>query len=320
MTDFETDFFLLTSTLFLLTSRMSVLVVGSVAFDHIKTTTAEHADLLGGSASHAAVAASFFGPVHLVGVVGHDFPPNYRQLFVDRRIDLAGLEVAEGKTFAWTGEYEQNMNNRRTLSLALNVFEKFDPKIPAAYRELPYVLLANIAPALQRSVLRQMKKPKFVVADTMDIWIEIARPELLKLLQEIDLLILNDGEARQLTEEHNLIRAGKKIAQMGPRYVAVKKGEHGCLLFGRDGEYFSTGAFPLEDLLDPTGAGDCFAGGLVGHLARTDDSSFVNLKEAIIQGTLVASFCVEEFGLRRLEKLTAEEIVGRRKSFATYIV
>jgi sugar/nucleoside kinase (ribokinase family) len=303
-----------------LTSPMPVLVVGSIALDHIKTPTAEHRSLLGGSASYATVAASFFGPVQLVGVVGDDFPAEHKQLFLDRKIDIAGLEVATGQTFAWSGEYELNMNNRRTLSVALNVFENFQPKLPENYRETPYVLLGNIAPSLQRLVVEQIRKPKFVVADTMDLWIGMARADLLALLKEIDMLILNDSEARQLTEEDNVIRAGRMIAKLGPKYVAVKKGEHGCLLFGRDGEFFSTGAFPLETIHDPTGAGDCFAGGLIGHLARTDDISFSNLKEAIIQGTLVASFCVEEFSLRRLQKLVAEEIAERRKAFAGYIV
>jgi sugar/nucleoside kinase (ribokinase family) len=298
---------------------MPVLVVGSIALDHIKTPTAEHHHLLGGSASYGAVAASFFGPVQLVGVVGDDFPPEHKQLFLDRKIDLAGLEVAEGQTFSWSGEYEMNMNNRRTLSVALNVFENFQPKLPESYRETPYVLLGNIAPSLQRMVCEQMRQPKFVVADTMDLWISMARADLLDLLQEVDMLILNDSEARQLVEEENVIRAGRQIAKMGPKYVAVKKGEHGCLLFGRDGEFFSTGAFPLESINDPTGAGDCFAGGLIGHLARTDDISFANLKEAIIQGTLVASFCVEEFSLRRLQKLGPKEIPERRKAFGSYI-
>jgi sugar/nucleoside kinase (ribokinase family) len=299
---------------------MPVLVVGSIALDHIKTPTAEHHQLLGGSASYAAVAASFFGPVNLVGVVGDDFPHQHKQLFADRKIDLTGLEVAAGQTFCWSGEYEMNMNNRKTLSVALNVFEKFQPKLPESYRETPYVLLGNIAPSLQRSVCKQVRKPKFVVADTMDLWIEMAHADLFELLKEVDMLILNDSEAKQLVEEDNLIRAGRKIATLGPRYVAVKKGEHGCLLFGRDGEFFSTGAFPLEHIHDPTGAGDCFAGGFIGHLARTDDISFANLKEAVIQGTLVASFCCEEFSLRRLEKLSAEEINERRTAFGSYIV
>ena len=298
---------------------MPVLVVGSIALDHIKTPTSEHHQLLGGSASYAAVAASFFGPVNLVGVVGNDFPPEHKQLYAKRKIDLTGLEVAAGKTFCWSGEYEQNMNNRRTLSVELNVFEKFQPKLPEAYRETPYVLLGNIAPSLQRMVCKQIRKPKFVVADTMDLWIGMARADLVELLKEVDMLILNDSEARQLTAEDNLIRAGKKIIAMGPRYVAVKKGEHGCLLFGRDGEFFSTGAYPLEDIADPTGAGDCFAGGFIGHLARTDNTSFKNLKEGIIQGTLVASYCCEEFSLRRLNTLTPEDILERRRDFGAFI-
>jgi sugar/nucleoside kinase (ribokinase family) len=298
---------------------MPVLVVGSIALDNIKTPFAEHNQLLGGSASYAAVAASFFGPVNLVGVIGHDFPGEHKALFARRKIDLTGLEVADGQTFTWTGEYEVNMNNRKTLAIALNVFEKFQPKLPESYCETPYVLLGNIAPSLQSLVCEQVRKPKFVVADTMDLWINLARPDLVALLGKVDMLILNDGEARQFTGEDNLIRAGKKIVAMGPRYVAVKKGEHGCLLFGRDGEFFSTGAFPLETIHDPTGAGDSFAGGFIGHLARTDDLSFANLKEAVIQGTLVASFCCEEFSLRRLDKLTPDEIVQRRKAFASYI-
>ena len=299
---------------------MPVLVVGPIALDHIKTPTAEHHQLLGGSASYAAVAASFFGPVNLVGVVGDDFPDRHKQLFSDRKIDLAGLEVATGKTFCWSGEYELNMNNRKTLSVALNVFEKFSPKLPESYLDTPYVLLGNIAPSLQRSVCKQIRKPKFVVADTMDLWIGMARADLLELLKEVDMLILNDSEARQLTAEDNLIRAGKMIVGFGPRYVAVKKGEHGCLLFGRDGEFFSTGAYPLEDIADPTGAGDCFAGGFIGHLARTDNISFRNLKEGIIQGTLVASYCCEEFSLRRLQSLTVEDIAERRRDFGSFIV
>ena len=239
---------------------MPVLVVGSIALDHIKTPTAEHHQLLGGSASYASVAASFFGPVHMVGVVAEGFLRSTGSFFADRKIDLTGLEVAPGKTFCWSGEYEVNMNNRRTLSVALNVFETFEPKLPESLRATPYVLLANIAPSLQRMVCDQVRQPKLVVADTMDLWIGMARADLVNLLKAVDMLILNDSEAKQLTEEDNLIRAGKKIVAMGPRYVAVKKGEHGCLLFGRDGEFFSTGAFPLEHIHDPTGRGGLLRG------------------------------------------------------------
>ena len=298
---------------------MPVLVVGSIALDNIKTPVSEHHHLLGGSAAYASVAASLFGPVQLVGVIGKDFPPEHMELFKSRPIDLEGLEIADGLTFTWSGEYEMNMNNRKTLSVGLNVFEHFNPKLPESYRATPYVMLGNIAPSLQLNVRRQMRAPKFVIADTMDLWISMAHADLTALIREVDMLILNDGEAKQFTGEDNLIVAGRKIAAMGPRYVAVKKGEHGCLLFGQKGEFFSTGAFPLEAIKDPTGAGDCFAGGLIGHLARTDDTSFANLKEAVIQGTLVASYCVEEFSLGRVRKLAPEDITARRKLFGTYI-
>ena len=298
---------------------MPVLVVGSIALDNIKTPVSEHHHLLGGSASYASVAASLFGPVQLVGVIGKDFPPEHMELFKSRPIDLEGLEIADGLTFTWSGEYEMNMNNRKTLSVGLNVFEHFNPTLPESYRSTPYVMLGNIAPSLQLSVRRQVRAPKFVIADTMDLWISMAHADLTALIKEVDMLILNDSEAKQFTEEDNLIVAGRKIAAMGPRYVAVKKGEHGCLLFGQKGEFFSTGAFPLEAIKDPTGAGDCFAGGLIGYLARTDDTSFANLKEAVIQGTLVASYCVEDFSLGRVQKLALDDITGRRKAFGTYI-
>jgi sugar/nucleoside kinase (ribokinase family) len=294
---------------------MSVLVVGSIALDDVKTPVAQHRNLLGGSASYAAVAASFYGPVRLVGVVGNDFPPEHRAFFEQREIDLEGLEVVTGNTFRWSGEYEENMNNRRTLSIALNVFEKFQPKLPEKWRQTEYVLLGNIAPSLQLQVLKQLDHPKFVIADTMDLWINLAKGDLLALLRKVDMIILNDSEARQLTGESNLIRAGKAILNLEPRYVIVKKGEHGALLFGLNGEFFSTGAYPLEDLNDPTGAGDCFAGAFAGALAKSDDLSFEGIKKAVIQGTLVASFNVEEFSLRRLQTLTNEEIQKREAAF-----
>lgn len=293
---------------------MSVLVVGSIALDDVKTPAAEHKDLLGGSASYAAVAASFYGPVRLVGVVGDDFPTEHRSLFQQRQIDIEGLEVVPGKTFRWSGEYEENLNNRRTLSIALNVFEKFQPKLPAAWKQTEFVLLGNIAPSLQLQVLKQVEKPKFIVADTMDLWINLAKADLLELIKKVDMLILNDSEAKQLTGENNLIKAGRAILKLGTKYAIVKKGEHGALLFSAD-DFFSTSAYPLEVIHDPTGAGDCFAGAFVGALAKSGDISFAGLKKAVIQGTLVASFNVEEFSLRRLQTLSSADIQKRESDF-----
>src|SRR5207253_4269707 len=286
---------------------MSVLIVGSTALDSIKTPNAENPRLLGGSASHAAVAASFFSPVKLVGVVGDDFPRRYVQLYKRHRIDLAGLQIMPGKTFHWSGEYEVNMNNRRTLLTELGVFETFNPTLPASYQKSPFVLLANIAPALQHHVLNQMRRPKFVVADTMDLWLNIALDDLLKLLRRIDALVLNDSEARQLTHEDNIIAAAKKIHRLGPKYVIVKKGEDGALLSAPTGMFIAP-AFPLDKVVDPTGAGDSFVGGLVGHLAASKGPLEANLKRGMIYGSVVASFCCEGFGLTRTTRLTREAI------------
>jgi len=293
---------------------MPVLVVGSIGLDHIKTQTEEHADLLGGSASFAAYAASFYAPVRLVGVVGGDFPEEHKKLLAGQKIDLAGLEVADGATFRWSGEYEADMNNRKTLSIALNVFEHFSPKIPASYRDTDFVLLANIAPSLQSKVLDQVAKPKFIVADTMDLWIEIARKDLLDLLKRIDMLILNDSEAKALTGETNVLKAGRKILSWGPKYVTIKKGEHGSILLSAT-ETAVLPAFPLEEVFDPTGAGDCFAGALIGYCASKNDASFATLRAAIVHATLVASFNVESFSLRRLAKLDTAQIAERAAKF-----
>ena len=295
---------------------MSVLVVGSIALDTVKTPVEEHADLLGGSASYAAVGASFFSPVNLVGVVGNDFPKAHLDYFGTRRIDLAGLQVAPGKTFRWSGEYMWDLNTRETRSVELNVFEHFTPTLADGYAETPFVLLANIAPKLQCHVLDQMRRPEFVIADTMDLWINIAKDDLLALLPRVDLLILNDAEARQLTTETSLVRAGARIRAMGPRYVAIKKGEHGCLLFG-DNEFFSCGAYPLEDIHDPTGAGDTFAGGLAGYLAAQGNGSvhFGHLRKAVAYGSVLASFNVEAFSLERLRGLTQNDIDERYSMF-----
>jgi sugar/nucleoside kinase (ribokinase family) len=291
---------------------MSVLVVGSTALDSIKTPQRENPRLLGGSASHAAVAASFFAPVKMVGVVGDDFPERYVRLYRRHRIDLEGLQIARGKTFHWAGEYEVNMNNRRTLKTELGVFETFTPNLPEAYRRTPFVLLANIAPALQHHVLDQIHRPKFVAADTMDLWLNIALNDLLKLLRRIDAFVLNDSEARQLTKEDNIVAATKKIHRLGPRYVIVKKGEHGAVLSGPKGMFLSP-AFPLTNVVDPTGAGDSFVGGLIGYLASCPGTVEANLRRALVYGSVVASYCCEGFGLSRTTRITRKAIEERVK-------
>lgn len=295
---------------------MSVLVVGSIALDTVKTPVEEHADQLGGSASYAALGASFFAPVQLVGVVGDDFPESEFQFWKSHGIDASGVQRAKGKTFRWSGEYAWDLNTRETRSVALNVFENFEPVLPENFRDTEFVLLANIAPSLQSHVLDQMRRPRFVIADTMDLWIETTRKDLDALLPRIDLLILNDSEARQMTGNTSLIRAGREIRRMGPNFVAVKKGEHGALLFGPD-EFFSCGAYPLEDIHDPTGAGDTFAGGVAGYLAgRTDGAvGFAQLRKAIIYGSVLASFNVEAFSMDRMRSLTNSEIDDRYQMF-----
>ena len=294
---------------------MSLLVVGSIALDTVKTPVEEHGDLLGGSASYAAAAASYFSPVNLVGVVGSDFPQAEFDFWKSRKIDSSGVERVEGKTFRWSGEYSWDLNTRETRSVALNVFENFEPELPMSYRQTDFALLANIAPALQSHVLKQMEKPRFIVADTMDLWIETTRADLDALLPNVDLLILNDSEAREMTKETSLIKAGRGIRKMGPRYVAIKKGEHGALLFGET-EFFSCGAYPLEDIHDPTGAGDTFAGGMAGYLAGTVKKvTFTDLRKAMIYGSVLASFCVEAFSLERLRNLTMDQINERYEAF-----
>ncbi len=291
---------------------MSVLIVGSTALDSIKTPKAENPRLLGGSASHAAVAASFFSPVKLIGVVGEDFPKRYLQLYKRHRIDLQGLQMMPGKTFHWSGEYEANMNNRRTLLTELGVFETFTPTLPASHQKDPFVLLANIAPSLQHHVLNQMQRPKFVVADTMDLWLNIALPDLLKLLKRLDGFVLNDSEAHQLTSEDNVFAALKKIHKLGPKYVIIKKGSHGSILSGPGG-FFICPAYPLHKVVDPTGAGDSFVGGMMGYLAAAPGVIDDNIRRAMIYGSVVASFCCEGFGLVRTTKLTRSKVKQRVK-------
>jgi cytidine kinase len=289
---------------------MSILVVGSTALDSIKTPKAENPRLLGGSASHAAVAASFFTPVSLVGIVGDDFPRRYVQLYRRHGINLEGLQVAPGKTFHWSGEYELNLNNRRTLTTELGVFETFSPHLPESLRRIPYVLLANIAPSLQHHVLDQMQQPKFVVADTMDLWINIALPDLLKLLRRVDAFVLNDSEARLLTQEDNLLSALRRIHRLGPKYVILKKGEHGSVLSSPQGLFLAP-AYPLAKVVDPTGAGDSFVGGLLGYLASRPGGIDAKFRRAIIYGSAVASFCCEGFGLARTTRIRRAAIEER---------
>ncbi len=291
---------------------MSVLIVGSTALDSIKTPNAENPRLLGGSASHAAVAASFFAPVKMVGVVGEDFPKKYVALYKKHRIDLTGLQVQPGKTFHWSGEYEVNMNNRRTLLTELGVFEKFTPHLPNAYKQSAFVLLANIAPALQHHVLDQMTKPKFVVADTMDLWLNIAMDDLQSLIKRVDGFVLNDSEAHQLTKEDNVFAAMKKIHKMGPKYVIIKKGSHGSILSSPKG-FFICPAYPLHKVVDPTGAGDSFVGGMMGYLSTAKGGIDANIRRAMIYGSVAASFCCEGFGLNRTTKATRAHIEQRVK-------
>jgi len=291
---------------------MSILIVGSTALDSIRTPKAENPKLLGGSASHAAVAASFFGPVKLVGVVGDDFPKSYLELYRKHKIDLEGLQVKQGKTFHWSGEYELNMDNRQTLLTELGVFETFTPHLPDSHKKSPFVLLANIAPSLQAHVLDQMQRPKFVIADTMDLWLNIALPDLLALIKRVDAFVLNESEAHQLTERNNMLHAAREIHKLGPKYVIIKKGHNGAFLSSPRG-LFLCPAYPLENVCDPTGAGDSFVGGLMGYLATQPGPVEKNLRRAMVYGSVVASFCCEGFGLTRTTKVKRSEIEKRVK-------
>ena len=295
---------------------MSVLVVGSVALDSIETPFGVSKETVGGSATFIAAAASYFvSPIRLVAIVGGDFPKKGHAFLEARNIDLEGLEVVEsGKTFRWAGRYHYDLNERDTLSTDLNVFEKFDPKIPEKYRKSRVVCLGNIDPVLQLRVLDQIEKPRVVVCDTMNYWIERKNAELRETLKQINVIILNDSEARLLSREPNLIKAGRAIRHLGPSVVIIKKGEHGALLL-TDQMVFSAPAYPMENIFDPTGAGDAFAGGFVGWLARTDDMSEENLKRAVIYGSTLASFCVEKFGVEGLGDLTYLQIQDRFREF-----
>ena len=293
---------------------MSILVVGSVAFDSVETPFGKADNVLGGSATYFSTAASYFSEVKLVAVVGEDFPDEHIDFLKSKGVDVDGLKKMQGKTFRWEGRYDYDLNEAHTLATHLNVFEKFQPEVPEAYRKSSYVFLANIDPDIQWNVLEQVKKPKFVACDTMNFWIE-GKPEALKrLLSKVDLFVLNEGEAREFAEEPNLIKASKKILSYGPKTVIIKRGEYGALMFN-GGTIFSAPAYPLESIFDPTGAGDSFAGGLMGYLANTDDTSESNIRQAIIFGSVMASFNVEDFSLNRLKTLTLKEIQERYRQF-----
>ncbi len=293
---------------------MSLLVVGSIAYDTVETPFGKVEDSLGGSALYFSAAASLFGPVNVVGVVGSDFDA-YKISFLKKRgVNLDGLYMESGKTFRWGGRYYEDMNKRETLFTYLNVFERFQPRIPEEYRHSEYVFLANIDPELQLKVLEQIQKPKLVVLDTMNFWINGKRAQLQTVLKRSDIIVVNDEEAREMTGEFNLIKAIKRIVEYGPKSVIVKKGEHGAMLY-QDGKFFFAPAFPLEKVVDPTGAGDSFAGGFMGYLAKTDKTDFATLKKAIIYGSTIASFNVEDFSFNRLKTLTMEEIEQRVELF-----
>jgi sugar/nucleoside kinase (ribokinase family) len=295
-------------------SASPIAVVGSVAFDTIETPGGRADEVLGGSATHFAVAASYFAPVQLVAVVGDDFPAAERDFLAGRGIDLSGLEVRRGRTFRWTGRYHEDMNVRDTLALELNVFADFQPKLGATQRTTPIVFLANIQPTLQAGVLDQFDAPTLVACDTMNHWIESAREPLVALLPRVDLLVLNDEEARLLTGEKNVPRAARKILAMGPKTVLVKRGEYGAILFSAD-SVFAVPAYPLEEVFDPTGAGDSFAGGVIGYIAATGDRSEGGLRRAIVYGSVLASYIVEDFGGRRFRTLTRDDVERRYRQF-----
>jgi sugar/nucleoside kinase (ribokinase family) len=293
---------------------MSILVVGSVAFDTVETPFGRAEKVLGGSASFFSVAAAFFAPVNLVGVVGSDFGEKEMAAFRGRPIDTEGLERMQGKTFHWQGKYSYDLNHRDTICTDLNVFEFFKPKIPARYRQSEFVFLGNIDPVLQLEVLEQVERPKIVACDTMNFWIQGKPEELKRTLERVDILLVNDAEARQLSGEWNVVKAARAIRAMGPRTLIVKKGEHGVLMFAEEGS-FAAPAYPLEDVFDPTGAGDTFGGGFLGSLAAAGHTGDEVLRRAVIMGSTLASFSVEAFSLDRLVRLTRPEIEERYRLF-----
>lgn len=294
-----------------------LVIVGTVAFDAIETPFGKTDKILGGAATFIGLAASHFGiDVAAVSVVGGDFPDEYLNLLSNKNINIKGIEVVkEGKTFFWSGKYHNDMNSRDTLATELNVLADFNPLVPDEYKNAEFVMLGNLHPLVQLSVLEQMtKKPKLVVLDTMNFWMDCALVELHQVIKKVDVITINDAEARQLTGEYSLVVAARKIHEMGPEYVVIKKGEHGALLFHHEHVFFAP-ALPLEEVFDPTGAGDTFAGGFIGYLANSGDISFENMKNAIIYGSTLASFCVEKFGTERMQELAQHEVLKRLKQF-----
>lgn len=296
---------------------MSLLVVGTVAFDAIETPFGKSDKIVGGAATYISLAASYFTKnINLVSVVGDDFPKDFIQLFKRHQINTGGLQIKEGeKSFFWAGKYHNDMNTRDTLATELNVLADFDPVVPEEFQDCEFLMLGNLMPRVQQRVMDQLKKrPKLIVLDTMNFWMDTAYDDLLKTLAVVDVLTINDAEARQLSGEYSLVKAAQKILKMGPRVLVIKKGEHGALLFNKEQVFFAP-ALPLEDVFDPTGAGDSFAGGFIGYLAETKDISFENMKRAIIFGSAMASFCVEKFGTERLIGLKQEQVDERVQEF-----
>jgi sugar/nucleoside kinase (ribokinase family) len=297
-------------------SSLPILIVGSMAFDDLELPTGAFKDVVGGSATYGAYAASTFAPVRLVAVVGRDFPEGELSALAQRGADVSGVERRDGKTFRWAGRYSQNLTSRETLDTQLNVFAEFEPRLPPSFASSPLVLLGNIHPGLQLSVLEQIKDPRLVVADTMNFWIEGEPKALAAMLKRIDTLVINEEEVRQLSGEHNVAKAAREARRRGPRRIIVKRGEYGALLFDDEGAFFAP-AYPLEDVVDPTGAGDSFAGGLLGFLAALGEITPLGLRRAIMVASACASFCVEDVGTKRLARLTREDVGTRLESFRT---
>jgi sugar/nucleoside kinase (ribokinase family) len=299
---------------------MSLVVVGSMAFDAIETPFGKSDKIIGGAGTYIAWCASNFTPVKQISVVGGDFPQAEMDELTARGVDLAGVQVKKDeKTFFWSGRYHMDMNSRDTLDTQLNVLENFQPVVPEAFQDCEFLMLGNLVPAVQRSVIEQLKnRPQLIVMDTMNFWMEIAMDDLKQTISMVDMLLVNDSEARQLSGEYSLVKAAAKILTMGPKYLIIKKGEHGALLFHGKNVFFAP-ALPLEEVFDPTGAGDTFAGGFIGHLAKTKDLSFENMKTAIIYGSAMASFCVEKFGTQRLREITKTDIDNRLQEFVQLV-